>query len=82
MGTDRAERDCCDPALHDHRCSKPVTVDVDARKVEVVHAEKTTVPAGLAAHLDHLHTERLAHLQQMEHIHLENNILFPRALGW
>ena len=121
-----------------------------ARKVEVVHAEKTTVPAGLAAHLDHLQAETLEHLQKeetilfpmirrgrgrscegpiqvmeadhrdvgaalervrsltanlsappdacttwralylglgqlekefMEHIHLENNILFPRALG-
>ena len=42
-----------------------------ARTVEEVHAEKTTVPAGLAVHLDHLHAETLAHLQK------EETILFP-----
>jgi regulator of cell morphogenesis and NO signaling len=42
-----------------------------ARKVEAVHAEKTTVPTGLATHLDQLHAETLAHLQK------EETILFP-----
>ena len=42
-----------------------------ARKVEAVHAEKTTVPVGLAAHLEQLHAETLAHLQK------EETILFP-----
>ena len=42
-----------------------------ARKVEAAHAGKTTVPAGLAAHLNQLHAETLAHLQK------EETILFP-----
>ncbi len=42
-----------------------------ARKVEAVHAEKPTVPKGLADHLEHLYTETLSHLQK------EEMILFP-----
>jgi regulator of cell morphogenesis and NO signaling len=49
-----------------------------ARKVEAVHAEKPTVPAGLAVHLERLHEETSSHLQK------EEMILFPmikRGMG-
>ena len=42
-----------------------------ARKVEAVHAGKASVPVGLAAHLEALHAETLAHLEK------EEMILFP-----
>jgi len=49
-----------------------------AKKVEAVHAGKPTVPAGLAAHLEHLYEETVSHLQK------EEMILFPmihRGMG-
>jgi len=49
-----------------------------AKKVEAVHAEKPTVPAGLAAHLERLYEETVSHLQK------EEMILFPmiqRGMG-
>ncbi len=45
-----------------------------ARKVEQVHADKTTCPRGLAQHLEAVHQDVVSHLAK------EENILFPLIL--
>jgi regulator of cell morphogenesis and NO signaling len=53
-----------------HREQLPELIRM-ARRVEAVHRESPDVPAGLAAHLEHMQAELLAHMEK------EESVLFP-----
>lgn len=54
----------------DHRAELPRLI-ASAAKVERVHADKTSCPAGLAAHIERMAEELEDHMQKEEHV------LFP-----